>query len=219
VKSWIPLAVIVVVAAAGSAGLFLWRSRMLRWGATQEEFRLSLPGDQLIGEPVLCTTRATLIDAPPEKIWPWLAQMGQGRGGFYSYEWLENLVGLDIHNSDRIIPELQELKPGDLIPFWRGAGVNVVEMEPDRLLLLAGTLTPGKGTQAEAGTRAEVGGTWVFSLERAGSGVTRLVIRTRVAPFPPTWLSKVLVRLLLEPAHFIMERRMLLGIKERAEAL
>jgi hypothetical protein len=189
------------------------RPRILHWGATPTEVRSPIAGDELIADPILITTRAITIEVGPESVWPWLAQMGQGRGGFYSYDWLENLVGLDIENSDRIIPELQELKPGDLIPFWRGAGVNVVQVEPGRVLVLAGTLNPPKGDTAGGG---DVGGTWVFALDAPKAKVTRMVVRSRVAKFQPEWLSALFMRL-LEPMHFIMERKMLLGIRERAE--
>ena len=145
---------------------------------------------------------------------PWLAQMGQGRGGFYSYEWLENLVGLGIHNSDQIIPDLQNLKPGDLIPFWRGAGVNVVVAEPLHLLVLAGSIYGPKEQQAGSG---EAGGTWVFMLEKSETQGTRMIARSRVAKFQPAWLSELFMRV-LEPVHFIMEQKMLRGIKERAES-
>ena len=204
------LAILVMLAVAG---YFIVRPRMLNWGATPIEIGRSMPGDELISAAGLITTRAISINTSPEKVWPWLVQMGQGRGGFYSYDWLENLIGLDIHNSNRIVPELQDLKPGDLIPFWHGAGVNVVVVEPRHLLVLAGTLNPPKEQAAGSG---EVGGTWVFALDESKSQETKLVVRSRVAKFPPLWLSAVFMRV-LEPAHFIMERKMLRGIKERAE--
>jgi hypothetical protein len=209
----IVLLIVAGVAVVGAACFVTIRPLILRWGATAIEAGLSMDGDSLIADPILMTTRATNIQAHAECVWPWLAQMGQGRGGFYSYEWLENLAGLDIHNADRIIPELQGLKPGDLIPFWRGAGVNVVTVEPPRLLVLAGTLNPPKGDDVE---EAPVGGTWVFALDEAMAQETRLVVRSRVAKFEPAWLSRFFI-LLLEPIHFVMERKMLRGIKHRAE--
>jgi hypothetical protein len=220
----VPTPVLVVIIIAFLAllavtGYLAIRPRMLRWGATPVEAGRAMAGDELIPDPILVTTRAININVGPERVWPWLAQLGQGRGGFYSYEWLENLAGLDIHNSDRIIPELQTLKPGDLIPFWRGAGVNVAAVEPRRLLVLAGTLNPPKGQPAgsgQVGGSGEVGGTWVFALEQSRPQATRLVVRSRVAKFPPAWLSKFAMRV-LEPLHFIMERKMLQGIKKRAE--
>lgn len=210
-----PRKLVAAAAAAimGVIGFFAFRPRMLRWGATPTEAGSSMEGDQLIADPILTTTRAISIRAGADRVWPWLAQTGQGRGGFYSYEWLENLVGLDIHNADRVIPELQDLQPGDLIPFWRGRGVNVVTVEPPRLLVLAGTLNPPKSDAVDA---APVGGTWVFAVNELDSQETRLVVRSRVAKFEPWWLSRLMM-LLLEPVHFVMERKMLQGIRQRAE--
>jgi len=188
------------------------RPRWLRWGATGDEVRCSLPGDDLVADPLLKTTRSIAIRAAPAEIWPWLAQMGQGRGGFYSYDWLENLFGLNIHNAERILPQFQNLQVGDLIPFWQGAGVRVIDRQPERYLVTAGTLYTGAGQPADA-----YGGSWVFVLQPSSPGVTRLVVRSAVARFEPVWLSELFARLLLEPAHFIMERGMLLGIKRRAE--
>ncbi len=213
------IALIAGVAALALAGFLFVRPRTLRWGATAAEADQALVGDDLIPDPILVTTRALTIHATPEQVWPWLAQMGQGRGGFYSYEWLENLFGLDIHNSDRIMPEFQDLKLGDLIPFWRGAGVSVVKVEPNRYLLLAGTLNPAKGTDGSAGAGGQVGGSWAFVLRKGNREATRLVVRSRVAKFEPTWLSTLFIRLLLEPAHFVMERGMLHGIRVRSQRL
>lgn len=111
-----------------------------------------------------------------------------------------------------IIPELQALKIGDLVPFWQGAGVKVIKVEPFSLLALGGTIYADTAT-----TASNMGGTWVFALQEMKPGVTRLLIRTRVAKFPPPWLSILLCRLLIEQAHFIMERGMLYGIRKRAE--
>lgn len=214
----IPLIVallIAILAILAVAGYVAVRPRMLHWGATQAEAGHAMDGDELISDPILVTTRAISVNVGPERVWPWLAQMGQGRGGFYSYEWLENLMGLDIHNADRIIPELQDLEPGDLIPFWRGAGVNAAVVHPQRLLLLAGTLNPPRGQEAGS---SDVGGTWVFALDEPKRGSTRMVVRSRVAKFQPAWLSAVFMRV-LEPVHFVMERKMLRGIKDRAERM
>ena len=204
--------ILAVLAALAIAGHLFLRPRMLRWGATGEEVSRTLAGDELIPDPVLATTRAVRIRAQSERVWPWLAQMGQGRGGFYSYDWLENLAGMDIHNVHRIVPELQDLQPGDLIPFWRGAGVNVVTVEPPRLLVLGGTLNPSAGEAQPAG------GTWVFALKEQDSAGTRLVVRSRVARFQPAWLCLLMMRL-MEPMHFVMERKMMLRIKELAETV
>lgn len=109
----------------------------LRWGATEAEAQGQFPGDDVVKNPTQLSTRAVTIDALPEEIWPWLVQMGQGRGGAYSYDWIENLMGLDIHSANRIIPELQTLEVGDTIPLEPGGtGLLVERMEPNKYLLL-----------------------------------------------------------------------------------
>ena len=204
------MVILVILAVIGYLSI---RPKILCWGTTPTEARRVMAGDELISNTILISTRAISINAGPEKVWPWLAQMGQGRGGFYSYDWLENLVGMNIHSSNQIIPELQNIKPGDLIPFWSGAGVNVAVAEPLHLLVLAGTINKPKGKAAGS---EEVGGTWVFALEEITTEATRMIVRSRVAKFQPVWLSAFLM-FLLEPMHFIMERKMLLCIKEQAE--
>lgn len=194
------------LSAAGFAGYLLFvRPRWLSWGTPKGEENSSLPGDHLIPNErlLLQTTRTLEIPAAAGEIWPWLVQIGQGRGGFYSYDWLENLFGLDIHSTDRILPQYQNLKVGDRIPFGRGAGVDVFEIEPECWLVLAGREPSG-----------EIGGSWSFILKPTGRQSTRLIVRTRVAEFPPSWMSKIFGLVLLEPAHFIMERRMMLGIRD-----
>ena len=175
--------IIAVLVVLLILGFHFLRPAMLHWGATPLEISTPLAGDEFISDPLLLSTRAISINAAPGTVWPWLAQMGQGRAGFYSYDWLENLIGLNIHNADHIIPELQALKIGDLIPFWQGAGVKVIKVEPSSLLALGGTIYADTAT-----TASNMGGTWVFALHEMKPGVTRLLIRTRVAKFPPPWL-------------------------------
>jgi hypothetical protein len=184
------------------------RPRILGWGATNEESTTPMPGDDLIPNPLTTTTRAIRINAPVEKVWPWLVQIGQGRGGFYSYDWLENIFGMNIHNTDRILPEYQQLNVGDLVLFWRGVGVTVRETDPPQTLVLGGSFDPNI---------SEVGGTWTFLLHPLDAAITRLIVRARIAEFPPTWFSRIFSFVLLEPVHFIMERGMLFGIKNRVE--
>jgi hypothetical protein len=203
---------VLMLAAAGLAayGAFL-RRRQLRWGATEDENQRTWPGDELIAKADLLmqATRAVTIRAAAKEVWPWLVQIGQGRGGFYSYDWLENLLGLNIHSADRILPEHQQLKVGDAVPFWENVSVTVKSIEPQRALVLAGSLQPGS---------EKIGGSWTFVLESPGKHVTRLLVRTRVAAFASPWASEMFSFFLLEPSHFVMERRMLLGIQARAEA-
>jgi hypothetical protein len=124
-----------------AAYLLLVRPWHSRWGATQEEARRVLPYDHFVPTPLAQTTRAITIDAPAEQVWRWLVQLGQGRGGLYSYDWLENLADLEVHSVEEIIPELQNLKVGDLVrlaPESMGAeaGWRVAAMESGRTLVL-----------------------------------------------------------------------------------
>lgn len=124
----------VGASAAGLAVVYrsLLRRRCLTWGATVEEVEQPLPGDDLLAEPDIVATRAVWIDAPPKAIWPWLVQMGSGRGGAYTYDWIENLLGLDMHSAKEILPEFQDLKVGDTCPLgsrapacgWRSSTQN-----------------------------------------------------------------------------------------------
>jgi hypothetical protein len=193
-----------------SLGLAYWfglRPRHIRWGTTDAELSRALPGDAIVPHPRKSSTRAITIYAPAEAIWPWLAQIGQGRGGLYSYDGLENLAGCDIHSTDRVIPELQDLRAGDTVrlgpegyPAYRVAAV-----EPDRALVLDGN---------ESNMEAH---SWVFVLEPINEQTTRLIVRSR-DDYPPTLANFLIWRAITEPLHFVMERKMLLGIKQRAEA-
>jgi len=158
----------------------LWiRPWHLRWGATDAEVQRPLPGDELVPNPKLAATHVITIRASAAEIWPWRVQMGQGRGGFYSYDWLENLFGLDIHNADRIIPGFQNLKVGDIIPMAPGGfGPPVVVLEPDRVLVLGGTLDTRTGrtvnvNDAMPGTFFR--SSWVFFLDPVDERTTRLI--------------------------------------------
>ena len=114
------------------------RRRYLTWGATDQEIGDPLAGDDLISNPDMVATRAIAIRASAERVWPWIAQLGQGRGGFYSYDWLENLVGCDIHSSDRILREWQDIVVGDEIKLapgrtrCRACGARAVTRSPRR---------------------------------------------------------------------------------------
>jgi hypothetical protein len=176
-----------------SAYLAVGRPLMLHWGATCEELHKPLPGDDLVPDPVIQSTRAVTIEAPPEAVWPWLAQLGQDRAGFYSYEFLENLAGCEMHNADEIHPEWQEREPGDTVYLHPLNGLPVARFEPGRVLALEN---------------------WgAFVLEPHGPGDSRLIARGRT----PRGIGAFANTLLMEIPHFVMERKMLLGIKERAE--
>lgn len=147
----------ILVAAGHVASYSLWRRWCIGWGAPDEELRANLPGDELLADPDIITTRAVSIGAAADVVWPWLVQMGPGRAGAYTYDWIENLLGLNMHSADAIMPEFQDLSVGDA---WR------------------------------LGSRGPI---------------------LRVA--------RMLNKYLMEPGSLVMERKMLLGIKERAERL
>jgi hypothetical protein len=183
-----------------------------RWGALNAEAQRALPGDELVPHPRLVTTRAITIYTPAADIWPWLVQIGQGRGGFYSYTRLENLAGCNIHNADHIIEDLQHLQVGDkiyLAPKESGApSFEVAAIYPRQALVLRG----GGGPSA-----AEMRTSWTFFLAEQIEGTTRLIARYRM-DYPPHGLNRVIWEGLLDPIFFIMERCMLQGIRQRAEA-
>ena len=188
-----------------------------RWGTTKGEGRSPLAGDELIPEPKLSHTRAISIDAPPARVWRWLVQIGQGRGGLYSYDALENLIGCRIDSAERIVPELQHLAVGDLVRLGpeRYPAFRVVELEPARSLVLVGvdptTHAPPARPVDDATSTAT---TWAWELRPKDHGrSTRLVTRQRLT-FPG---ATSMLWHLLEPIDFVMERRMLFGIKRRAE--
>jgi hypothetical protein len=201
-----------VVAAGGLAlvaGLEIvtyprWRSWCLSWGATSSEAARALSGDELLADPAIVSTRAVQVGAPPSAIWPWLVQMGPGRGGVYTYDWIENLFGLGMHSADEILLQYQDLKVGDAQRLGaRGPVLRVAVLEPERSMVL----------------RSEDGNwVWAFSLVPAGTG-TRLISRNRIATPGASWLARALNTYAMEPGSLIMERKMLLGIKQRAERL
>jgi hypothetical protein len=193
----------------------LGRGRYNRWGATDAEVRAAMPGDDLVASPRLGYTRALSIAAPVERVWPWLVQMGQGRGGLYSFDALENLVGCDIHSVDRIMPEFQALDAGDLIRMGP-AGYpcfRVRLIEAPRHLVLVGADPEPPHLEATADAPAGIA-TWQFRLQPIAEGTaTRLVVRQRLA----CPRSSSVMWHLVEPVGFVMERQMLLGIRERSQ--
>ena len=191
-----------LLAVAGLAGLYQARFRrpVLHWGATEAEARSRLPGDELLEQANGVSTRAIEIDAPAAAVWPWLAQMGPSpRGGAYTYDWIENLLGLDMHSVDRVLPEFQSPRVGDTIEF----GPNVMRLErvePKRALVFRS----GDGNWV-----------WSFVLD-SHNGTTRLISRNR---FRLPTLAGRLAMVGMEPGSLVMERKMLRGIRRRAESL
>jgi hypothetical protein len=181
-----------------------------KWGATTREAELYLPGDELVQDPMLTSTRAITIEATPDAIWPWLLQMGQGRGGLYSYQRLENLIGCDIHNADHIIPELQNLQVGDKIGISPDMAFDVAAIDPQKSLLLRGDI-PSK---AEGTPTVWI---WSFVLIPIDDASTRLFLRSRLG-CERTFGNTLMWRVFTDPIAFNMERKMLQGIKVRVEA-
>jgi hypothetical protein len=198
----------IAIGAAWGAGpgavayMLFFRRSCLTWGATAEEVSRKLPGDELLPEADLVSTRAVTIDAPPGAIWPWLVQMGSGRGGAYTYDWIENLLGLHMHSARQILPQFQDLKVGDELPLGPGRPVMRVEVcDPQQTLAIR---------------FADGNWVWIFAL-RTEDGRTRLISRNRIAMPGAPLPVRVFNMLVMEPGSLVMERKMLLGIKQRAQ--
>jgi len=150
-------------------------------------------------------TVTRIAHARPEHVWPWLLQLGYRRGGLYSYDWLDRLFGyLDRPSAVTLLPEFQRLQPGDVIPIGRGGGFPVRTVRPNRSLVLAGQ-------------QAQTTWSWEIALDPIDEGHTRITSHSR-GTVPRTFGARVFFAL-LEPAAFLMTRRMLIGLAKRAEDL
>ena len=197
----------LALGTASVAVVAVARRRFLHWGSTAEELAASLPGDDFVPDANLTATRAVSIAAPAARVWPWIAQLGQGRGGFYSYDCLENLVGCDIHSADEIVPEWQSIAVGDEVRLHPEVSLRVAFVTPGAALVLRGGVPVGS-------VPPPYDFTWAFTVRAHGDATTRLVVRERYA-YTRRWSS-----LLVEPVQlisFIMSRRMLRGVKHRAQ--
>lgn len=219
------------VALAGpAAALAVATARwtLLHWGATARECDEELPGDDLVGADAFTATRAITIDAPPDRVWPWIAQLGQGRGGFYSYDWLENLVGCDLHSADTVVERWQHVEPGDPVRLHPELALTVVSVEPGHSLVLhGGPPTPAGEDGTVAGKDGaephkwakEPGGinafTWAFVVRKHPGPATRLLVRERYA-VTSRW-SRLFLELVAAVSS-VMSQKMLRGIRDRAEA-
>jgi hypothetical protein len=191
-----------VVTVGPAAYVFFFRRWCLTWGARGDEVAAKLPGDELLPDADLVTTRAVTVSAPPEAIWPWLVQMGSGRGGAYTYDWIENLLGLNMHSADEILPKYQDLQVGDELPMGPGRpGMTVEVLDPPRTLAVR---------------LADQNWVWIFTLVPDGES-TRLISRNRIATSALPRVSRPFYTVFMEPGSLVMERKMLLGIKQRAE--
>ena len=191
-----------VALAAALAALYkrVLRKAILNWGATDREASAQLPGDELLEPADGVSTRAIDIDAPPAAVWPWLAQMGPSpRGGAYTYDWIENLLGLNMHSTGRVLPEFQDPQVGDTFSLGSNR-MRMDRVESERVLAW----------------RSEDGNwVWTFVLEPRDGG-TRLISRNRFRL--PALVARIGM-LPIESGSLLMERKMLRGIKQRAERL
>jgi hypothetical protein len=178
------------------------RTKVLTWGASGKEISRVMPGDELLTSPGIVATRAISISAGPETIWPWLVQFGPGRGGVYSYDWIDNLLGVPMRSADAILPEFQHLAVGETFALAaEGPRMRVEILEPEHALVFRSE---------------DHNWVWSFGLYPIDGG-TRLVSRNRIATAGASLPTRLFNRYLLEPGSLIMERKMLQGIKERAE--
>lgn len=203
----LPVSRVAVPLAALIAGAALGLRWMARWGATSEELAATLPGDRLVPHPDLTTTRAVTINARSADVWPWIAQLGQGRGGFYSYDALENLVGCDIHSTNQIMPAWQDVAVGAQVRLAPQVAMTVAVAEPGHALVLRGGIPMGSAA-------APFDSTWAFVLREEADGTTRLVSRERYG-YLRWWAGLVVTP--TSVISFVMSRKMLRGITERAE--
>lgn len=216
-----------IAGAAAAAGYALAiRPRVLTWGATDEEVHRSLPGDELVPNPQMEATHAVTIHASAAEVWPWVVQIGHQRAGWYSYDWLHRLMGVagsvedERRSAEHIVPELQDLEVGDVVEIAPDMGYDVVEIQPERALVLHIAIETGSFRPFDPGEElpaAYFNSSWTWFLDGDAVGGTRLVVRIRVS-YSPSLANALMVHGLMEPGSFVMQRRTLLGIKRRAEA-
>jgi len=204
-------AVALGVLAGVVAALAVFIRRMARWGATDEELRSRLPGDDVVVGARPTVTNAVTIDRAPERVWPWIAQIGRGRAGFYTYTWLENLIGADIHNLDRIDPGMQHLAVGDRVWLTPERYLGHLPGQAWRVHTVVAGHTLVLVQRPPENPRA---GTWALVSEPIGDGRTRLLSRHCT---PPARGPLAAAQDAFWSLSSVMERRMLLGIKARAE--
>ncbi len=188
--------------AAAAVSVLALKTWQRRWNTTREEAGRSLPLDDQVAQPTYVTNRVITVRALPEQIWPWIAQMGElPRGGFYSYVTVERLLKMKVVNADRILSEFQTPEVGEAID--RAGTMIVKAVDPNRVLVLGPPPMP------------DFDSTWAIALFPADDGSTRLLSRCRARL--PRGVKGLLMSLILDPGQFLMERKMLIEIKERAE--
>ena len=219
-QSFAPILAALTLIVAGLLFVYMFAVRPWhsRWGATHLDVIARLPGDNVSPRAAGQVTHVVNIQAPPAAIWPWLMQIGQERGGFYSYTFLENLLGCEVHDTRRIVPEWQHRTVGDTVwlatpkRFKGQARMVVAFVDAPRSLVLS---TPADWKRRQALDEG-LDTTWEFALQPKPGGSTRLIARQRTEAYPSLW-KRLLNFVFWEPAHFILERKMLLTIKQLAE--
>jgi hypothetical protein len=199
--------IVIGIGIGTAAYSFIARPWHLRWGATDQESDKPIAGDDLIPTCSLSATRAISIRARCDQVWPWIVQLGQGRGGFYSYDFLENIAGCDIRSADRIVPEWQDVNAGDEIKLHPKVSLQIASLEPGRSLVIRGAVPMGN-------TTPPYDFTWAFVLREQSDSTTRLLVRERYGY--TRWWAPLLVEP-VEAVSFLMSQKMLRGIRARAE--
>jgi hypothetical protein len=171
-----------------------WREWCLTWGATEDEATRAIPGNELLTEADIISTRGVRIEAPPEVVWPWLTQMGSGRGGLYTYDWIKNLLGLQIHSVEVVLSQFQDVAVGDAQMLGKGGPAPRVTICDLRRALVV---------------RSDDGNwVWAFLLERRGSS-TRPISRNRISTPGTSRPARFFYRYFMEPGSLVLEREML----------
>lgn len=182
---------------------YLVGSRLLSWGTRGAERARALPGEELMPGRGVSLTQAITIAAPPERVWPWIAQLGADRGGFYSYAWIENLGGAQVVNADRIVPAWQHPVAGEELRLHPRLAMPIQRVEPGRLFVAGRPVSRGLGFQ------------WIFVLDPDGPGRSRLLVRERYVV--PSAIARTVARV-ATLGSAVMSQRMLRGIRDRAES-
>jgi hypothetical protein len=202
--------VATAAAAAGAIvlGVVVVRAKGRNLGATAEELATALPGDVLVPDAEIVCDRARTISAPVEAVWPWIAQMGQDKGGFYTFRVLENLVGLKMPEVDRIVPEWQDVQPGDFLYLGEGVGMRITQVDPGRLIATV--------MEGEPWTWLGLRGSWDFTIRPVGDSATRFHTRER---YSGRGIMRRIVCELVAPISALMTWGMMRGIGRRAPSL
>jgi hypothetical protein len=213
------------IVVAGLVYALVIRPWHVRRGATDAEVRRSLPGDDLVSDPKSGYTQAVTIQAPASEVWAWLVQIGYGRAGWYSHDWLHRLMGIagsvddERRSAKRIIPELQDLKVGDVIEIAPGMGYVVAEIEPGRVLVLSSRVDAAKWESLSSGDPLPAKylcSSWLWYLEGLDDQTTRLVVRVR-SDYNPGLLSTLSAGIPNELGSLVMQPKTLRTLKQRAE--